>query len=1239
MASPKRESEAVILCNSAGESKDMTDRLKELESVNEELNVRVLDLEQKIEEQTRSARRAQRAFTSEINELKRKLWGGFSDLACQRLQVIASSETSYPEARAVASWELCRFHMANKNLTEARKAIDLVRKHSKSFIRQLRPRLVEIQLLIATGEFEMAQHRINDSLKFEEYRNNTLLGLCNLINAKNEISKNEKIINTINEVLKSNKLAEITLSDNTSINPFNRLSCDQGSINKIYHEKKVSILVPAFNAEQYIEVAVNSLLNQSWQNLEIIIVDDASSDKTWEKIQAFAKRDSRIVPLRNDKNMGAYPTRNRALQNATGDIITVHDSDDWSHPQLIELQIAPLLNDEKVRGSFSMMCRANADLFFNLRPSRDFLEFIHRSYPSLMMRREDVLALAQWDGVIANADDEFVKRARLKYGEDAFVDVAPRVPLSIFLSHEASLTESAGTNLRSITFGLRQEYHLQAAHWYKTTLQKTGGKPVEVARTSKKHPFPCPELLLPKHLRTNKRYDITIISDLSLLGGTRSCNLGYISVAKSMGLNVALFHWPRGDLKLLPDIAPEYREHNESEHCDIITCEESIQSSLVIVHHPPIIKYKLDRLPEISTKGVYVLVNQLPRQVWHQTDLYYLTNQVNFDIEDHFGRKPKWIAISPLTERLLRNENPKIDLISDTWYPPFAGEVRREEAYERYERKRASGDQPILGRHSRDHWTKWPTKRDGLAQAYCAGSTFTFRVLGGASSAIANLGGTPRNWEVLPFDSVKVDDFLGGIDIFLNFNNPQYIEEFGRNIMEAMARGIPVIADPVFQEVFGEAVIAARPNEVESLAAQIWNEPERYREYMERGFSFVEQMCSHKVVKERLSRQLNSLKRVQFSPVAQRSQAPVMLAPPAPKQSGETVQPASANVTPLYAPLQAYQDALAPADIVHAADLGTDSFMASVMLSHTRIELANGLSSVVWNLLKVDPDDYTWQAKRLSHSGGTIVFQPAPGAKLMFIYGLAALDWLVSASIVSAPAQHIVVLVRSQGEVESAQATLAQLGWSGSVLTINYLLFGNRGDEGVRWNGALFAGLFDGPSSYHVQKIEVLGVSTFGRSVTEDDVQFAKRLSARTGRPVTMLIEERDQNKVRSAGLDICLARRSYNFWNHFFDKASMLVDAKTRPSAATLFDTLGQALLRSRLIALASNEETFTPGAFKFQTEEDLLSFVADISTNASTFRTLQSRAKMEMEQYLGSDFHIDRLKDLMAAPVLQSA
>ena len=101
----------------------------------------------------------------------------------------------------------------------------------------------------------------------------------------------------------------------------------------------VSIITPSYNSEQFILQAINSVINQSYINWEMIIVDDSSEDNSKDVISSVAESESRIRTFFLDSNVGPAEARNLALRNAKGKYIAFLDSDDFWHPQKLYKQI------------------------------------------------------------------------------------------------------------------------------------------------------------------------------------------------------------------------------------------------------------------------------------------------------------------------------------------------------------------------------------------------------------------------------------------------------------------------------------------------------------------------------------------------------------------------------------------------------------------------------------------------------------------------------------------------------------------------------------------------------------------------------------------------------------------------------------------------------------------------------------------------------------------------------------
>lgn len=207
------------------------------------------------------------------------------------------------------------------------------------------------------------------------------------------------------------------------------------------HGPLVSVLVTAFRTGQRAVRAIESILQQSYRNLEVVVVDDASGDDTPQLLAQLAKQDARVRVLVLPTNVGTYVAKSLGLQAARGEFVTCHDSDDWSHPCKIARQVQPLLDEPGLVASISYLLRMQDDGQFYAWPVHPLMR-INQS--SLLFRREPVLAKAgAWDCVRTGADSEFYARLRLVFGKKAVKRV--RQPLSLVAHRPGSLMTDAAT--------------------------------------------------------------------------------------------------------------------------------------------------------------------------------------------------------------------------------------------------------------------------------------------------------------------------------------------------------------------------------------------------------------------------------------------------------------------------------------------------------------------------------------------------------------------------------------------------------------------------------------------------------------------------------------------------------------------------------------------------------------------------------------------------------------------------
>lgn len=115
---------------------------------------------------------------------------------------------------------------------------------------------------------------------------------------------------------------------------------------------RVSVIMPAYNAARTLHASMSSVLHQSYRDIELVVVDDRSSDATWSRIQEAASADGRVVPLRQAANQGVAAARNAGIEAASGDYIAFLDSDDTWHPHKLASQVAYM------RASSARICYA-----------------------------------------------------------------------------------------------------------------------------------------------------------------------------------------------------------------------------------------------------------------------------------------------------------------------------------------------------------------------------------------------------------------------------------------------------------------------------------------------------------------------------------------------------------------------------------------------------------------------------------------------------------------------------------------------------------------------------------------------------------------------------------------------------------------------------------------------------------------------------------------------------------------
>jgi glycosyltransferase involved in cell wall biosynthesis len=259
----------------------------------------------------------------------------------------------------------------------------------------------------------------------------------------------------------------------------------------------VSVIVPARNAADQLPTALAGLLGQSWQALEIIVIDDGSTDDTRAVAQLWARHDPRIRVLAG-QGLGTYAARNLGMAAARGAFLTVHDADDWSHPAKIAEQVRPLAEQPGLAATVSHWARVDDDMRPQRWPMNRIEGWVHRNVSSLMIRRAVLQRLGFWDRVRAGGDTEYYYRVLAAYGPGAITEVHPGLPLSFGRTGAATLTHAPETHLRTRYFGARRDYEDASLRWHdraRSLKARLGGRAFHLPQYPERRPFAAPPAL------------------------------------------------------------------------------------------------------------------------------------------------------------------------------------------------------------------------------------------------------------------------------------------------------------------------------------------------------------------------------------------------------------------------------------------------------------------------------------------------------------------------------------------------------------------------------------------------------------------------------------------------------------------------------------------------------------------------------------------------------------------------
>lgn len=595
---------------------------------------------------------------------------GFIDKSLEDLKKLMDETTDRYLFRAIA-WELVLWH-ANKYTPQgAEQALVYIESalQGEKDSEQLRKiAIIQAECLERLGKVEEGKQIIHHLLTKQEHPD-LYLAAANLTSSITERVK------WLNKALSMYNIHPIDFKASG-----NKVSYDD-LITKEIHNKiktgpKISVILPAFNFESGIQIAINSILKQTWENLELLIVDDCSTDNTVKVIKEFMEQDERIKLFQTPVNSGPYVARNIALKEATGEFITINDADDWSHAEKLETQALHLLENEAIVANTSEHARLTESLQLHRRGTPG--HYIFSNMSSLMFRRQVVMEkLGYWDNVRFAADGEFKRRLIKTFGTNRVIDLKTG-PLSLPRQSVHSLTGSSAFGYNGFFMGARKAYvesfeyyHQQADNLYYPFQQE-------------RRLYPVPEPMWPKREEKHhgrRHFDVVIAADFHEERSLQLLTKREVSIHKKLRIWTGLMQMSCYNTNRHKELSKDIRELIDGDNVQELVYGEKIDCDVLIIKDPAILQEKQLYIPNVQPKMVAVIVDQQP--MTNDETGRYEFRQCSRHLMEYFNKQGIWYSYNIDVEQALKsNFKRELRFVYSSVTPWVEENVHFEEVYQ-----------------------------------------------------------------------------------------------------------------------------------------------------------------------------------------------------------------------------------------------------------------------------------------------------------------------------------------------------------------------------------------------------------------------------------------------------------------------------------------------------------------------------------------------------------------------------
>ncbi|MEV6848422.1 glycosyltransferase family A protein [Actinoplanes sp. NPDC051411] len=622
----------------------------------------------------------------------------------------------------------------------------------------------------------------------------------------------------------------IELSEQRQHEPFDRLTA--APVEKIETPHRVSVVVTAYRPDQGLLTAVSSIRAQSWANVEIVIVDDASGGEYDEVLARAVAMGERIRLVRLPGNSGTYAARNAGLDAAGGEFVAFQDSDDWSHPRRLELQVKPLLADRRLVATTSDGLAVTDQLLLT-RPGVRSGRF---NPSSLLFRRSVVMnQIGYFDRVRKAADSEYIGRMQATFGPRAVRHLESASPLALIRLSAGSLSRSE-IKPHWMHPG-RTAYSSAYLRWH----QLIGAGAVSPYRPADggERPFAAPAHLLGSS-PADFEFDLVVVADWRFLESAQRTAIDEMRTCAAAGLRVAVLQlesYRAVHLKRIPLAAPVQDMINDGTIAQV-AAGDPVRAEVALVRQAAVLQFTDGMRSGITAGRVIVVADRAPARA-DGTDRRYEPATCSAAARRLFGTDPEWVTQDAGVRARSRTENERdwpTVLIPPGWVEERSGASRG----------------PVLAGVDLCDAANWPSDVAETLAVCRRLPEADIRVrLPDRPRDMLNIA-LARGWLGYEASDIGARPFLHQLDFYLHFPPPGAAEHYSRPALEAAAMGCVVVTLERFADLYGDAAVYCTPDEVPHLVARYRADPVLFAEQSRRARAVVARAHDPAAVVERI---------------------------------------------------------------------------------------------------------------------------------------------------------------------------------------------------------------------------------------------------------------------------------------------------------------------------------------------------------------------------------------------------